>query len=266
MKKITALFLAAVLIPVLGLAAPGQNYETTVAAQNLSTKPAPELRTEIVRLKYVNYSSILSILRVYSSPNGKISSQMSFDNSSQSGAIVIKDTPEIVDKILSVIKELDVKPVELQFTVQIIQGSEGDEKGDEALKNDPVIRELRNVLRYKSFSLLDGTMLRVIDGGRAESKVGPNGEFSLHLIPTFLKDGTNESIQVQIQFSETRMRTVFLPLATDKKPDSQVMQPTDVELIKTTLLLKSGEKTVVGVSKSAGDKGLILIISGKPIK
>jgi hypothetical protein len=62
------------------------------------------------------------------------------------------------------------------------------------------------------------------------------------------------------------MRTVFLPLATDKKPESQVMQPTDVELISTTLLLKSGEKTVVGVSKSAGDKGLILILSGKPIK
>jgi hypothetical protein len=52
MKKIAALFLAVVLIPVLSLAVPGQNYETAVAAQNVQIKPAPELRTEIVKLIY----------------------------------------------------------------------------------------------------------------------------------------------------------------------------------------------------------------------
>jgi len=37
-------------------------------------------------------------------------------------------------------------------------------------------------------------------------------------------------------------------------------------VVQTTLTMKSGEKTVVGVSKmDGGDKGLILIISGKVI-
>jgi hypothetical protein len=37
-------------------------------------------------------------------------------------------------------------------------------------------------------------------------------------------------------------------------------------LIETQLTMKSGEKTVVGVSKlNGGDKGLILILSGKVI-
>jgi hypothetical protein len=264
MKKIAALFLSAVLIPVLGLAVPGQNFETAVAAQNVQTKPAPELRTEIVNLKYINIQSIQLILNVYLSPFGQIRPQTSYYNQSQPGAIVIKDTPEIVDKILAVIKELDVKPVELQFTVQIIQGSEGDEKGDEALKNDPVIRELRNVLKYKSYSLLDGTILRVIAGGRGEAKVGPGGEYSLRLDPAFFKDGAIEMIQVRIEFF-TRQ---WIPQATktEKGGESTAMQAYNNDLISTQLTLKAGEKTVVGVSKSAGDKGLILIISGKPIK
>jgi hypothetical protein len=38
------------------------------------------------------------------------------------------------------------------------------------------------------------------------------------------------------------------------------------DLVRTTLMLKPGEKTVVGVSKSDADKGLILIISGKVTK
>ncbi|NIN93016.1 hypothetical protein GTO36_08580, partial [bacterium] len=38
-------------------------------------------------------------------------------------------------------------------------------------------------------------------------------------------------------------------------------------LIGTTLTVKSGERTVVGVSKlDGGDKALILILSGKVIK
>jgi hypothetical protein len=259
MKKIAALFLAAVLIPAIG-----QNYETASAAQNVLTKLAPTLRTEIVNLKYINFQSIQQVLGVYSSPYGKIRPQTNYFNGNQQGAIVIMDTPEIVDKILAVIKELDVKPVELQFTVQIIQGSEGEEKGDEALKNDPVIRELRSVLKYKSYSLLDGTILRVIDGGRAESKVGPEGEYSLRLVPTLIKDGAVETIQVQIEFFVRQ----WIPQATktEKGGESTAMQAYNNDLISTQLTLKAGEKTVVGVSKSAGDKGLILIISGKPIK
>jgi hypothetical protein len=264
MKKIAALLLAAVLIPAIGLAVPGQSFESSAAAQNVSTKPAPTLRIEIVNLKYTNFQSIQQVLSVYSSPYGRISPQTNYYNQNQPGTIVVRDTPEIVDKILSVIKELDVKPAELQFTVQIIQGSESEEKGDEALKNDPVIRELRSVLKYKSYSLLDGTMLRVIDGGRAESKVGPEGEYTLRLVPTMIKDGAVETIQVHIEFF-TRQ---WIPQATktEKGGEATAMQAYNNDLISTQLTLKSGEKTVVGVSKSAGDKGLILIISGKSVK
>jgi hypothetical protein len=129
-----------------------------------------------------------------------------------------------------------------------------------------VIRELRNVLKYESFFLLDGTMIRVIDGGRATSDFGPNGEYSLSLVPTFFKDSSPETIQVQIRFMGPRIRDAFAPLSAEKKQETQMLQATSVELINTTILLKSGDKTVVGVSKSAGDKGLILIISGKPVK
>jgi hypothetical protein len=171
----------------------------------------------------------------------------------------LSDTPEVVDKMLALIKEIDVKPAEMLFLVQIVLGSEAaEDKGDEVLKNDPVIRELRNVLKYKSFSALDGTTLRVIEGERAEAKVGTKGEYSLRLTPKLIREGTAETIRTEIQFS----RPSWAPMA----PSQSSPQLINTDLVRTTLTLKPGERTVVGISKSDADKGLILIISGKVTK
>jgi hypothetical protein len=46
-----------------------------------------------------------------------------------------------------------------------------------------------------------------------------------------------------------------------------MLQPTSKDLIRSFLNIKSGDRTVVGVSKlDGGDKGLILIISGKVVE
>jgi RNA polymerase sigma factor (sigma-70 family) len=71
-------------------------------------------------------------------------------------------------------------------------------------------------------------------------------------------------INVARNFSQKKERTKNLfhftqgVAATDRR---------ETNLIRSNLTIKSGEKTVVGVSKmDGGDKGLILIISGKVIK
>jgi RNA polymerase sigma-70 factor (ECF subfamily) len=71
-------------------------------------------------------------------------------------------------------------------------------------------------------------------------------------------------INVAKDFSQQKERTKNLfhltqgVSATDRR---------ETNLIRSNLTIKSGEKTVVGVSKmDGGDKGLILIISGKVIK
>jgi hypothetical protein len=226
------------------------------------------MRKEMIKLKYVRAADAYQLLRAYSSapragmgqnppfPGGAITPSK---DANQNEILVLSDTPEVVEKMLALIKEIDVKPAEMQFMVQIVLGSEAaEDKSDEALKNDPVIRELRGVLKYKNFSALDGTVLRVIEGERAEAKVGTKGEYALRLMPKLIRDGIAETIKAEIEF----YRPIWAPMA----PNQTGPQMINIDLVRTTLMLKPGEKTVVGVSKSDADKGLILIISGKVMK
>ncbi|MCX6567181.1 MAG: hypothetical protein NTW38_12315 [Candidatus Aminicenantes bacterium] len=239
--------------------------ETTVAPafQAVPTpapKPVPVLRTELINLKYANIETVTNLLRAYQSNVGRVSPGGRAENT-----IVITDTPEIVEKMLAIVRDIDFKPAEIQYAVQLIQGSETDEKGDETLKNDPIIRELRSVLKYKSFSLLDGTLMRVIDGEEAETKIGPKGEYTIRLQPKYTKDGAVETIQTKIEFMKpewiSQQKT-----NTETKVETREVLRFNNDLIKTTLQLKTGEKTVVGVSKSDADSGLILILSAKVVK
>lgn len=250
MKKKLFMGLIAVFCLTLAAAAFAEDREDGQA------KSETQMRKEMVKLKYIRAQDAFQLLNAYTSRNGRISMSM---DANRTNILVLNDTTEIVDKMLALIKEIDIRPAELQFTAQLILGSEAPEdKGDESLKNDPVIRELRGVLKYKSFAALDGTILRVIEGERAEAKIGPKGEYVLRLEPKFIRDGTSEAIKADIEF----FKPIWAPMA----PNSQGPQMINNDLVRTTLMLKPGEKTVVGVSKSDADKGLILIISGKVTK
>jgi len=243
MKKQTAIGLAAaffLLFSGLLSAKQGIPQKTTV----------PPVRKELIKLKYIDATDILMLLQSYRSRDGLIS--MSHD-ANKNNLVVISDSPEVVEKMIALIKEVDVKPAELLFTVQLVLGlAASEEKTDDALKNDPVIKEIRNLLRYKNFSLLDTTLVRTMEREDSQVRFGKNGEYSLSLRPKYIKDEKEENIQAEIKLGYS--------MTLSNAPQNY--------LIMTTLTMKSGEKTVVGVSKLAGsdDRGLILIISGKIVK
>jgi hypothetical protein len=216
---------------------------------------APELKQEMVRLKYAKPQEVQNLLRPYQNPYGQISWNPGNDN-----LLVISDTPETLSRILAVIKEIDVKPVDLLFTVQLVLGSEAeDAETDEVFQNDPLIAELKKLLRYKSFTLLDSNLIRTLNQGRAEINLGRDTEFDLELRPRFIQEEKNRLIQMEV-----RLRRIDREIQTPAPGQNPVRVTT---LIDTQLTMKSGEKTVVGVSKlNGGDKGLILILSGKVIE
>ena len=226
-----------------------------VYAQQEKTK-APELKREMVRLKYIKAQEVQSLLRPYQNPWGQISW-----NPSNDSLLVISDTPETLSKILAVIKEIDVKPVDLLFTVQLVLGSEaGDSKTDEVLQSDPLIAELKELLRYKNFTLLDSNLIRTLNQGRAEISLGREAEFDLVLQPRFIQEENDQLIQMEVLL---RRIDKNVQAAAPGQPPLRGA----TTLIETQLTMKSGEKTVVGVSKlNGGDKGLILILSGKVIQ
>jgi hypothetical protein len=215
------------------------------AAQAPPVKPV-QMRTELIKLLYIDYSTASNLLRAYST-TGKVSPP----GGPNASLIVVTDTPEVVAKMLQVIKEYDVKPTEIQFSVQIVQGGEGET--DDPLRNDPVIKDLRNVLKYKGFTLFDSTILRVIEGERAQAKVGPSAEYEIRIRPKYIKDAGGDIIQAGIEFRKEKVVTTFAP-----NTSAPIQTTGATDLITTTLMLKDGVKTVVGVSKSDSDRGLIL--------
>ena len=241
MKRIFAIFIA---VFILG-----------AALAPLQAQEVKALRTETIRLNFLNAQQVQQLLYPYLSKQGTIVIDPLYGK-----FLTLRDYPDLVDKVLAVIKEIDVKPADITFTVQLVIGSAtGEAKGDESILNDPVIKELKNLLTYKSFSLLDANIIRTIDSERAELSLGKNSEFSLMLRPRYTKDGADEVIRLEI-----RLNMIIQP---EPVPAVQAPEARSRTLIETNLFMKSGEKTVVGVSKlDGGDKGLILILSGKVIK
>jgi hypothetical protein len=244
--------MTAYLLVISSLVFSGEDPQQKIPPLQVKNEQA-QFRKEIVKLKYVDAQDAFQLLLAYRSYAGSITIAR---DTNKNSLLVLYDTPEIVDKMLDLVKEIDIKPAELLFTVQLVLGSEsGEEKTDDSLKNDPVIRDIRNFLKYKSFSLLDTTLVRTMEREDSQVRFGKNGEYSLELKPKYIKDEKEENIQTEIQ-----LRYYFgSPSPSGGRAEGN--------LIRTTLTMKSGEKTVVGVSKmSDSDKGLILIISGRVVK
>jgi len=146
-----------------------------------------------------------------------------------------------------------VKPAEVVFTIQLILGSATEEdRTDESLKNDPVIKEIRGLMKYRNFTLLDTSVVRSKEKEPAQAILGKQSQYILFLKPAFDKDDKGEIIRTEIRFGYNF-------------PDLK-----NADLFQSTLTLKPGERTVLGVSKPQGtepvDQGLILIISGKFVR
>jgi hypothetical protein len=225
----------------------------------------PELKKEFVKLKYVEAEEAHEVLSSFQSPYGRITSNRELN------VITIQDIPEIVDKMLSLIKELDVKPVDLLITVDLILGSMGSEDKSElealmsakaakkTLESDPIIKELKGVLGYTNYNRIDSSFIRIQDDKRSDLKLGGHGlDLELRLEPRYIEEQKGDTFQLELLLMQHISGIKTERIETKEKY---------ITMISTTLTVKSGERTVVGVSKlDGGDKALILIISGKVIK
>ncbi len=233
---------------------------TAFASENQA--PRPELKKELVKLKYVRARQVYELLMGYQSEYGRIRIN------DELNVVTIQDTPEIVDKMLSVLNEIDVKPVDILFTVELIVGSfeevpeevtvVGKKASSKELASDPLMKEMRRVMSFKTLSKIGSALMRVQDGKYSEQIIGGSGyEFKLALQPRYVREEREDTFQVKIELRHDRITDLGSVSQTEK----------NVRLFETAFTLKSGEKTIVGVSKlDGGDKALILVISGKVIK
>lgn len=215
-----------------------------------------------MKLNYIGAETVYRLLIPYQGMYTKIS----FD--SKNNILTISDTPENLEKILAAIRKIDVKPKDMLFTVQLLIASDTENRTDPELKNDPLIKELSKFLRYKSYQVLDSALVTCVDGKFSEISLGPNSQFTLSLEPKISADSTPADINLGVSLRQVKIETVM----PDKLLNWIVKSPS-LDLIRSTLNLKSGDRVVVGVSRmdqvgssnpdEKENKGLILIISGK---
>ncbi len=248
MNKGLALFLACALS--LGFAMTA--FAGKDAAQAKEETPGPAVKKELIRLKFVPGTDIITLIQSLMDLRYE---RVTVDASRK--ILTVVAAAETFEKIKQVVREVDVKPADLLFTVQLVLGAEAESGSADPIQNDPLIRELRGLLRYKSYTLLDSSFVRVVNKEIAEVVMGPKAEFEFALLrPEVAGDAKAPLIRTQL-----RLRQMTVRLVTGKEAAASVS-----DLISSTLNIKSGERTVVGVSKlDGGDKGLILIISGKVV-
>jgi len=251
MKKGILAFLVVVFS--LAIVLPAFAEDPAVAVSQDQKAETKILRKEIVKLKYVRADIIQTLLYSYVSRDGRI-----VFNPNLPTVLSVSDTPENIEKILAAIREIDIKPADVLFTIQLVLGSEADAQTDAELQSDPIIKELRQLLRYKGYTLLDSSFIRVVNRESALVILGPKAEFEFALKPDVAGDA-----KVPVIKTEVRLRQV-IRAAIQESATMKAAQAIVTTLLESTLNIKSGDRTVVGVSKlDGGDKGLILIISGK---
>ena len=225
-----------------------------VTAQSGASKSAPGLRKEIVSLKYVGAEDMLLLLGPFRGPAGSITISR---DANRNPILVLSDAPEVVEKMLELIGRMDIRPAEILFTVELVSGTSAKEdKADPRLAADPALKDLRKLMGLQSFALIDASVVRASEKESASITMGRSGEYALALKPRFIKDGKDERVRTEIRFGYA---------STNQPPPP---------LVESVLMLKPGEKTVVGVSKphdpsfpgTDQDRGLILLISATLVK
>ena len=246
--------LIVLVVAAFALSVAGPLFAQEASQEKPGSKPQP-LRKEVVQLKYLRADKVQNFIYTFLSPGVGRVTQGPTDRT-----LVISDNAENVEQALQAVRKIDVKPADLQFTVQLVLGSEAAEPGKESFAGDPIIRELQNLLKYKAYTLLDASLLRAMDGADSEVRIGDKADFEFWIRPKVVRDERASTIQMEVRLRQIRIASLP-PNAVSSKPEYIT-----TDLIGTTLNIKSGDKTVVGVSKlDGGDKGLILIISGKVV-
>src|SRR4030042_1349861 len=102
------------------------------------------------------------------------------------------------------------------------------------------------LLTYKFFYPRDSSFIRALDREESEITMGEKAELMLQLRPKYIREEKDELIQVETRLYKI-VPVVYAPGAT------QTQSPySSMTLLTSNFTMKSGEKTVAGVSKLAG--------------
>lgn len=249
-------FFLALIVAFLSLAIPTKGQEKEASQK---TAPEAQFRSKVIPLKYVDPNRVVHLL-------GPLGAAMVADDKMK--VITVTGNASTVDVVEEAIKKLDVPPPparSLDITAYFLLGTRQSVEGANVPKElDEVINQLKHVLSYQGFRLLDSALIRTMDGESASVSGVANSEgekadfhFGFNHVQ-IIQDGKATTIRFRdLNFAMER------PVVTK---DLVTPQPKTSAQIRTDIDLPEGLKVVVGkTSFYTPDNALVLVLTAKVV-
>ena len=239
------------------------------AAGQGNTVSAPkraEAETRLIPVKHANARAVAELLN-----------QAGLRGAGDNGlrAIVVHDTPERIEQVERIVKQLDAEqeppaqPVttDCQVTVYVLGGT-NTQSGDAQLPPGliPVVKQLKAVFPYQSYRLLETLSQRSRVGtgpglkGAFPPFAGSNSnipsEYSLTYILSSVSNQRGQGI-IRINDFDFGLRSTL------RVDNSTRIGNADV---KTSFDVKSGQKIVIGNATVTGQEAIFLVVEAKPVE
>jgi len=228
-----------------------------------------KLVTKIFKIKYTDATDLEGVLTPFLTSKGSIFGEIIVNE--RFNAITIKDYPEKIAVIEEVIKQFDVKPIEVEFTFYLLGASDipipvkpvepvEPVEPEQPVKSAPpvpplpppvakVVEKLQTNFTYKYYRLLDSAFLKSSDSKSSSSHLSLGGS-SKYLLDIKWSLLSADSPVINISHFD------IIRVGKDGGP-----------LLHTSLLIEDGETAVVGISNSASDDtALVTIIKARILK
>ena len=202
----------------------------------------PQFEERIFTVQYGNLDAIYEMVRVFRSPFGKMNADRG------SSIIVVRDTPETIDRVAKIIAEMDVPPDSIRLTFFVFvatRDATGGLPSDIPEGVTKSLTELTKLMSYRSYRLEGQVLLTVASTANvAETNISSDiGRITIRFTPRYNSQGKILSLE------ELRLFIV--------RSNGESSQP-----FRTDVVVEDGGVSIVGASKiNGGDEALLAIVS-----
>jgi hypothetical protein len=230
-----------------------------------TSKPA-EVETKLILLKHASASGVARLLNNAGLP-------VAGDNLLR--AIVVRSTPDKIDQVERIVKQLDAEPQPLLQTeptncdlIIYVLGGTKTSPGEGQLSQSllPVVKQLKAVFPYQSYRLLE-TLSQRTRVGESTSLAGilPPFEGSNSNIPSkYVLIYTLGSVSSQRGQWIAKVDKFSFNVNSYFRVDNSSFSR-DAE-VKSSFDVKSGQKVVIGNASVTGDESIFLVVEAKPVE
>ncbi len=212
---------------------------TVVAAANTNTV------SRVFKLEHVSVLEVSAAVQPLLSEVGSLTLQPKLSR------IVVQDQPEVINRITTLIEELDHLPGLYRIQVELLEGTEPKPFGTrDEIKAEERLRKMFNVAAFRRLgdSTVEGQL-----GDGAHADLG--ADFRVSFLPQALE--TPESAPWGAPTPSDRI--YLRPLVLERMETSSDGQQTARELLRTNVVLAQKQTVYIGAGKSE-DSGHVLVL------